>query len=369
MIQRKKTHVLLTVPHLHSTQSPYREMMAFARYLPVDEFNLTICSLRSDGYQETAPILERYGRSCFVARFRPRGKTLRQLVASIREQTLIEQRGPFDIQHSLDFTPSPFEAFMAVRRGRKFVFSQRSMNEGGSNLLLRIKMRKALRIIAISQVVRRFLIAQGAPESRIDLIYNGIDFSTRELKEECGQLKSQRILSVGHIERRKRHEDSIRALSILLDQLPEARLQIAGKVHDHAYFGELKSLIAQLKLDGKVDFLGVRTDVLELMSESAVLLHCAESEAFGWVILEAMTAGLPVVCAAVDGPKEIISNERTGFLVSPGNVETLANSVIRIIKEQELRRDMIVNAREQLLAKFTAKKMIESVADVYRRLI
>ena len=62
--------VLLTVPDLDCTGSPYRETMAIARYLPRDEFRLTICSLRDTGARKTAPLLEGYGVKHMVARFR-----------------------------------------------------------------------------------------------------------------------------------------------------------------------------------------------------------------------------------------------------------------------------------------------------------
>lgn len=59
--------VLLTVPHLTATASPYRQMYALASYLPRDEFELTICSLRENGYEKTGP-----GR--FVHRRGPRAR-------------------------------------------------------------------------------------------------------------------------------------------------------------------------------------------------------------------------------------------------------------------------------------------------------
>jgi glycosyltransferase involved in cell wall biosynthesis len=104
------------------------------------------------------------------------------------------------------------------------------------------------------------------------------------------------------------------------------------------------------------------------MSGSAVLIHCAESEAFGWVILEAMNVGLPVVCSAVDGPKEIIEHEKTGFLVSTGDIKNFAGTVIRVMKNSELRKNIVSQAHDRLISKFSARQMVESIAALYKQI-
>ena len=67
----RKIRVLLTVPHLHSTQSPYREMIAIVRYLPRTEFELTVCALRDTPNEDTVSVLNLYRIPWMIARFRP----------------------------------------------------------------------------------------------------------------------------------------------------------------------------------------------------------------------------------------------------------------------------------------------------------
>lgn len=67
MKQRARTRILLTTSHLDSISSPYRDMMALAKYLPKDEFDLTICSIiGKSGYRETAPILANLGSDALL---------------------------------------------------------------------------------------------------------------------------------------------------------------------------------------------------------------------------------------------------------------------------------------------------------------
>src|SRR5271155_4442963 len=98
----KKIRIVLTVPHLNRTASPYREMIAIAKHVSKKEFDLSVCTLRDAGHQETGPLLASLGVPWFLAVFRPRNRSAREILGSYKAQKEIERRGPFDIQHSLD---------------------------------------------------------------------------------------------------------------------------------------------------------------------------------------------------------------------------------------------------------------------------
>jgi glycosyltransferase involved in cell wall biosynthesis len=359
--------VLLTVPHLKTTASPHHAIMAIARYLPRDEFRLTICSLRLDGYEETAPVLEGLGIPVFVARFRPRGRRPRHVLASLKDQRVIAKRGPFDVQHSLDFTPSFLEALMARAAGRRFVFSQRNMNPRGSRLSLKLKIRLAHRIVANSEAVRRFLIGEGAAAQIVSTVHVGVEGPSSPSSD--GQIPPLRhcILSVGQIKPLKRHEDAIRALALLSPEMPQLRLLIPGPVMEEGYRKELEDLARDLGLSERVELMGMRQDVPRLMREADCLVLCSEREAFANVIVEAMAAGLPVVASAVDGSKEAVKDGESGYLVPVGDVEGYARALRTILNDADLRRRMAETGRRLVSEKYSAPRMGEQIADVYRR--
>lgn len=370
MTIHQKIRVLLTVPHFTKTASPHRHMMAIAKYLPKQGYDLTICSLRSNGRDVVVPILEGLRVRSFVARFRPRGHSPRHLIESLRDQALIDSHGPFQIHHSLDFTASPFEAMIARMKSRKFVYHQRNMNEEGSAALLRIKIRLSNAIIAVSDPVKKMLEDLGAPAGKLKSISNGIDLEDVANYLVKDDFRDRGILlSVGHIVRRKRHEDAIHVLSLLVKEFPQLRLRIAGNILDQAYYQELQNLARELNLTDKVEFLGLRDDVLNLMQQSDVLIHCAESEGFGWVILEAMAAGLPVISSSVEGPKDIIEDGKTGFLVPMGDTSSYAAAVRSLRTNRNLSELMISTAREIVATKFSAEAKVGQLVDVYRELI
>lgn len=364
---KNRWNVLLTVPHLSPAASPYREMIEIARRLPRDEFGLTICSLRADGEAETRPLLERLGVPAFVARFRPRGKTPRHFAASLRDQALIDCQGRFDIQHSLDFTSSPFEALVSRWKSRAFVYTQRQLNEGGSAAGLRIKIALAQRIIAIAGNVEDFLRRNGASAGKIRKIYLGLD-PDNVARPESQPQDAAYVLSVGHIQRRKRQEDAIRALALLGPEWEHVRLVLIGAVYEADYQVELERLAASLGLSRRVEFLGPRNDVPVWMRHAQALIHCAESEAFGWVLLEAMAAGLPVVAAAVDGPKEILSHRKTGLLVPVGQPAEFAQALRTVFAEPGLAETLVCAGRQAVEERFSARAMVDGIAAVYREL-
>jgi glycosyltransferase involved in cell wall biosynthesis len=369
MMKTCKTSVLLTVPHLNPTASPYNEMMSIARYLPNDEFRLTICSLRDGGFSETAPVLKDLGIPCFVAPFRPTGHSPKHFLASYREQKTIDRYGPFNIQHSLDFTSSPFEAIMARLRLRRFIYNQRNLNENGHKRLLKIKAACAHRIISISETVSQFLVSLGITPAVIRKIYNGLDLQAAEQTSCARTFSYPYILCVGQFEPRKRHQDAIRAFAAISADCPKLQLLLAGNTFDQAYFDELPKLAEQLGVRERVQFLGPRRDVLGLMRNARALLLCSEHEAFGWVLVEAMSMGLPVISSAVDGPSELIEHEKTGLLVPVGDVPAYVSQLRRILQNPQFARTLATEARSAVEQKYSARNMVTQIQDVYREVL
>ena len=358
--------VLLTVPHLNRTASPYRETMAMARYLAGSEFRLTICALREKGFQETAPVLKDFGVNAFVAPFRPTGRTPAHLIECRAAQSSIDRWGAFAIQHSLDFTSSPLEAALARKRSRIFIYNQRNLNENGHELPLRWKARLSHRIVCISRATEDFLLARGVPAGKLRRVSLGIDLAATGGWRSPGRRERGLFLFVGQFERRKRHDDAIRALAVVAREDPRARLALAGNLFNAAYVEELKGMAARLGVADRVEFLGIRSDIPDLMRRAQAVVLCSESEAFGWVILEAMATGTPVIASAVDGPAEIIEHGRTGLLVPCRDIAGYAAAMRLLMVRPEVGCNLALNARRVVEERFSAGAMVERIQCVYR---
>ncbi|HEY3862553.1 MAG TPA: glycosyltransferase family 4 protein [Verrucomicrobiae bacterium] len=360
--------ILLTVPNLDAAASPWREAMGLARYLPAHGVQLTVCALRPDGLSEEKPALEAAGVKCFSARFRPRGKNLRAFVACFKDGRQIKGHGPFDVQHSMDFTASPIEAMMSRRHARRFVFSQRNMNRNGSRALLKVKAGLGRRILCVSDAVLGLMERLGL-SGKLAKIYPGIEVDRIPWQPPCdGPGGAFRLLMVGHIARLKRFEDGIETVARLAPSMPGLRLDIAGQVIDAVYERELMDRIEAGGIRGRVTFLGRRKDILDVMRRSHALLHTAETEAFGMAILEAMAVGLPVIAPAIEGPKELIESQQSGLLAPPGDVGAYAEAVLALARGVETRARLSASARQRVEKHFSAQRMAEETAQVYRSL-
>ena len=90
---------------------------------------------------------------------------------------------------------------------------------------------------------------------------------------------------------------------------------------------------------------------------------------FGIVILEAMACGKPVIASKIGGPAEIVEDAETGFLVNPRDTEAVAERIIRLIKDEKLRKRMGRKARKIVVEKYSLEKISEEYYRLYRSLI
>lgn len=339
-----------------------------ARYLNRDKFHLTICALRDGGWQETQPLLEKMDVPAFVTPFRPTGKSVAHFINSFRRQKEIAAHGPFDVQHSMDFTSSPFEAIMARMAGRAYIYSQRNLNENGHKNLLRMKTLSAKRIIGISDSVVDFLEREGVERKRVDTVYLGLDVDQDEFRPAPAQERLDYILMVGQFERRKRHGDAIRAFAAIAQEFPSLELLLAGNTFDRPYEDGLRQLASNLSVSHRVQFLGPRRDVIDLMRKGRALLLCSEQEAFGWVLLEAMAAGIPLISSASEGPSQVVQHERTGLLVPIGDVDGYVTALRRVLRNEDFSRTLAAAARSRVEQEYSAEVMVRRTESIYTRI-
>jgi L-malate glycosyltransferase len=199
--------------------------------------------------------------------------------------------------------------------------------------------------IAISQKVKEILIADGIPESKIHVVYSGIDlnrFKNQSSKEKIDQLKKSMGITneiilgnVAALVDHKDHRTLLLAMSLLKkESLPAYKLLIVGD-------GELKSSLLRLKDELQLDevlFLGYRNDVFDLYHLFDVFVMTSKEEGLGTSLLDAMAMGLPIVATAGGGIPEIVVHQKGGLLSPPQNPEALALHLKKMIQDSELRK-------------------------------
>ena len=202
--------------------------------------------------------------------------------------------------------------------------------------------RTADRVIVTSEHSRGVVgEAYGVPDGRIAVVPEGIDLSAwSDLPEPGSRADRPVILNVARQYPRKNTATLLRALPIVRDEVPDARLRVVGGGPE---LPALRALARELELGGAVRFLGPLEDAGELRREYAsASVFCLPSlqEGFGIVFLEAMAAGLPVVAGRAGAVPEVVPDGEVGRLVPPRDAEALAGALVRLLRDSERRRQM-----------------------------
>jgi glycosyltransferase involved in cell wall biosynthesis len=287
------------------------------------------------------------------------------------------KREPFDILHAhLPHGEVYGEIALRAIPGRKFVISRHNDDRFRRWLPLRPvfapSLRRADRIIAISQAVRRFLIeVEKADIGKIDVVPYGMDADACErsahpgaFRREIGAKAEPIVGFVGRLTRQKGVDVLLRAFAQVETRLPDARLVLAGDGPDRPALAELARSLGLRR----VLFLGWRSDIADIMADVSLLAVPSRWEGFGLVALEAMALGKAVVAARVSALPEIVVPEETGLLVSSGSEAELAEAMLSLLLDSSRAEQMGRAGRARVRKDFPVERMAQRTAEIYTSL-
>lgn len=230
-------------------------------------------------------------------------------------------------------------------------------------------------IVASSDMARHMREDFGTPYDRIRLIPRGVDlnefkFIDKNLgKDEGAQKRDLVIGMISRITPLKGHTDFIRAASITARTIPRLKVLIAGEAppSKRRYREELELLTRRLGISNIVNFMGAKEDVPDILSQLDILaLPTKTPEAFGRIIIEAQAVGVPVAATRVGGIVDIIRDGENGLLAFPEDPRSLADAMLRLLKDKALARSIVLNARKDVEEKYSLTAMSEKTLDVYK---
>ncbi len=188
--------------------------------------------------------------------------------------------------------------------------------------------------------------------TRAETLYNGVDMSHFTLRPACDPwlkrelgLRDEDFLccAIGQINARKGLDGIIDALyRIAADKnisgVPQIHLAIVGEPlfhRDTEYRDALIAQAAELGLADRIHFLGERSDIAAMLRATDLLVHNAQEEPFGLVLVEAMATGTPVLATRVGGIPEIVKHNQTGTLVPAKDEVALAATLHALVSDPE----------------------------------
>lgn len=216
---------------------------------------------------------------------------------------------------------------------------------------------------------------------KITILYPGIEVRKFEEEANTSKIRKQlkissdaRIIStIGRIQKGKGQEYFVKALPLVHEQFPDTYFLIAGTPtfeNDSAYFNYIKTLVEKFHIKEKVIFTGFKKDICEIIALSNLIV-CPSimPEGFGFIVVESMVAGKPVVATNFGGPAEIIKDGENGVLVPPKDEKALASAIIKLFKDDELRNRIAEKAKHVAMAKFSIDRCIMEMEDVLERIL
>jgi len=199
---------------------------------------------------------------------------------------------------------------------------------------------------------------------KIVRIHNGIKDDSGARDRPLFSTEMPRLVMTARFAEPKDHASLLKALSELRER--DWTLDLIGE-------GPKKSqaiaLTHSLGIADRVNFLGPRNDVMETLLQSDVFLLITKYEGFPRTIIEAMSARLPVIASNVGGVSESVLDQKTGFLVSPGDQCALIEKLLLLIRNVERRRAMGNAGRELYEQKFRFQVMFDHTIALYREVL
>jgi len=195
--------------------------------------------------------------------------------------------------------------------------------------------------------------------------FDGLDREGRrgELAETIGSGDAPILGLFGRLAPWKGQHVAIEALTLV----PRAHLVLVGGAlfGEHEHEASLRRQVDVSGLNGRVHFLGFRSDVPALMAGVDVALHCSTApEPFGRVIAEAMMAGTPVIATAAGGALEIVEDGRSGLLVPPDDAAALAASIRRLLDDGDGATRLAEAGASRARADFTLDASVARIHEV-----
>jgi glycosyltransferase involved in cell wall biosynthesis len=242
----------------------------------------------------------------------------------------------------------------------------------GRNALSRWKYRQVAIFICASEAIRQILQQDGIPAGRTVTVHEGIDVAHVNAAPPAdlhGELwlphQAPIVGNVAALVAHKGQRHLVDAAAAVIRQVPDARFVIAGQ-------GELrKSLEQQIRharLDKHVILAGFRSDVLSVHKAFDIFVMSSVTEGLGTSLLDAMACGRPVVATRVGGIPEVVADGETGILVPPRDHLALAEAIVRLLQDRDLRERMGAAGLKRVRERFTSDVMVRNTVRVYQRL-
>lgn len=286
----------------------------------------------------------------------------------------ILKKEKIDIIHTHDSTANLYAIAAVKIAGRGKIFNTEHggiyFESNGKKIINRLLCHLNKKMVCVSNSIRDDLVKMGLPKNRLKVIPNGIDLEKFNISIDLDKKRAELglndsdfiICSVGRLSKEKNQKMLLDSVKPILSEIPNAKFLIVG---DGPMKRQLEDYAVELKISPATRFLGMRTDVPEILQISHCFISCSDFESFGLSIVEAMIAGIPVIATDAGGVKEIITNNITGVLIPKNSRQSLFEATLKIRNDVEFSKSLISKAKDFAKSFYSIDRMIEAYESLY----
>ncbi len=235
----------------------------------------------------------------------------------------------------------------------------------------KLEFRKGLgaveRLIVVSDAARETFLNQDIDTSKIAVVRNGISALGKggNARAQWGATSAKTLISIARFTAQKDHPTLVRAMPAVLKEFPEAVLLLVGSGPD---ISDIHDLVAELAIERSVLFGGRRDDIASLLASTDVFILASLFEGLPLVVLEAMSAGVPVVATAVGGTVEALGQDHP-YLVEPGQPAALAEAIASLLRDPNAAKRTGDAERSRFARHFSAARMSAETEKIYQSIL
>lgn len=220
---------------------------------------------------------------------------------------------------------------------------------------------------AISGYLAEYIKSQN-PKIPVKVIPNGVGLNKFQVKNEKLKINEKIIITVSRLVKKNGVGDLIDAFYLLNSrfQIPSSKLLIVG---DGPLKESLKLKVESLKLEDKVDFIGeiLNEELLKYLERADVFVRPSLSEGLGTAFLEAMATGVPIIGTPVGGIQDFLKDGETGLFCKVGDPTDIADKIVVIFSDDELKNRLVVNARKLVEEKYSWDEIAAEFDKLYQK--
>ncbi len=232
-------------------------------------------------------------------------------------------------------------------------------------------------IICVADAMKQKAIAAGVgSKGQYSVIYSGMEiqpylasFEERsKWRRRLGLSESERVITkIARLFHLKGHKYLLKAAPAVIKACPNVKFLLVG---DGILREHLEMQARKLGISDSFIFTGLvpPTDIPGIIAASDIIAHASLREGLPRVVVQAFLGAKPVVCFDCDGAPEVVYDDATGYLVTPGAVDHLAEALVKLADNPEKAAAMGKNGQEFCLEKFSDKKMVRDIANLYSSL-